>query len=223
MDNEEVRNRVMALIQKHIKESERAQKDTNPERYEYDKNRYIDDLRFKWTQEDIAYVLKDILNTLADSTLPFNLFCDRAILLINNKVDSYPDFIEHENIETNGTDYIRTLIEQGETTNIVVELENLKQEIEQIFEDEKIKTAQVKTIDFGDYVKIRVPDMEIDSSRVADFGEDCWNLVKKYAAALGIEIISNYKDDDPTGYDIAGEIHELILNDFFDAGVKIKF
>lgn len=77
---------------------------------------------------------------------------------------------------------------------------------------------------FGDEAEIAFPRKPIDCSRLGYFDDleyECWDLVKRYAEWLGIEIIT--EDEDGISFDVAKDIQELILKWFEGAGVKFRF
>ena len=84
---------------------------------------------------------------------------------------------------------------------------------------------KTKLVPFGDECKLRIPTDAIDCSRLGFFDAleyDCFDLVKRYCDALGLEIIGE-DGEDSISFDIAKDIQDLILSIFEKAGVRFKF
>lgn len=81
-------------------------------------------------------------------------------------------------------------------------------------------------VPFGDGAFIKIPDKEIDCSNLGFFDEmeyECWDLVQKYLAFLGIEQEADESGNYEISFDVAKEIQDLILSHIQSSKVKLKF
>ena len=82
-----------------------------------------------------------------------------------------------------------------------------------------------RIVPFGDEGKMRIPNAQIDCSRLGYFDtmeDECWELIKSYADRLGIEILDE-DGEEQIHYDLAKRIQDTILNEFILSGVEFKF
>lgn len=80
--------------------------------------------------------------------------------------------------------------------------------------------------DFGDDCQIVLPDKPIDCSSLGYFDEleyECWELVKKYCAHFGIEILPDEDGEEPIDFYITKQLQDRILEELQEAGVQFKF
>lgn len=89
----------------------------------------------------------------------------------------------------------------------------------------KLRKNSVKT--FGDdcYIINKNDDtpITIKTATLDELEYDCFELVNKYAHAMGLSIISKSNDENPISFDIAKAIQETILDSFSNAGFELKF
>lgn len=93
----------------------------------------------------------------------------------------------------------------------------------------KLRKNSVKM--FGDdcYIINKNDDtpITIKTATLDELEYDCFELVNKYAHAMGLSIISKNNDTNPISFDIAKAIQETILetilDSFPDAGFELKF
>ena len=82
-----------------------------------------------------------------------------------------------------------------------------------------------KVVDFGDDCQIVLPDEPIDCSRLGYFDElecECWDLVKKYCAHFGIEILPDEDGEEAINFYIAKQLQDKILEELQEVGVQFK-
>lgn len=83
-----------------------------------------------------------------------------------------------------------------------------------------------RVIDFGDDCQIALSDEPIDCSSLGYFDEleyECWNLVKKYCAHFGINILPDENGEEPINFYITKQLQDKILEGIQEAGVQFKF
>ena len=89
----------------------------------------------------------------------------------------------------------------------------------------KLRKDSVKM--FGDdcYIINKNGDtpITIKTATLDELEYDCFELVKKYARAMGLSIIGKNNDVNPISFDIAKAIQETILDSFSNAGIALKF
>lgn len=93
---------------------------------------------------------------------------------------------------------------------------------EELEKEQKLK----RTKDFGDECRIVIPERPIDCSLLGYFDEleyECWELVKKYCAQFGIEILPDENGDEAVGFDIAKGIQDKIIASLQESGVEFCF
>lgn len=89
----------------------------------------------------------------------------------------------------------------------------------------KLRKNSVKM--FGDdcYIINKNDDtpITIKTATLDELEYDCFELVNKYAHAMGLSIIGKSNDENPISFDIAKAIQETILDSFSNAGFELKF
>lgn len=91
-------------------------------------------------------------------------------------------------------------------------------------QEERLKNGKV--VDFGDDCQIVIPKEPIDCSKLGFFDEmegECWDLVKKYLAKLGIELVPNEDGEEPMSDYVAKGVQDKIVELLQEAGVEFKF
>ncbi len=86
--------------------------------------------------------------------------------------------------------------------------------------------SERRIANLGDDCVIVIPQKPVDCSKLGFFDEleeDCWELMKNYCAALGIEMLPDDDGDIPISFDITKGIQDTILGQLQEAGVKIDF
>lgn len=114
--------------------------------------------------------------------------------------------------------------DNGRTLAILPEEDTFRKLTEEELKEER--DYKGKIVVFADDCDIVVPNKAIDCSKLGFFDEieyDCWHLVEKYAALLGIKLIQNPLDDEPISYDVAKLVQDCILKQFESAGIQFKF
>lgn len=113
--------------------------------------------------------------------------------------------------------------DNGRTLALNVETDSFRK-----LTDEELAEEQKKkhTKDFGVECQIVIPEQPIDCSRLGYFDEleyECWELVKKYCAQFGIEILPDENGDEAIAFDIAKGIQDKIIESIQESGVEFCF